>query len=64
MPTFEFNSPTPIKAAVIFPEITDKYLNISSESRLKEAVGLALAINLDVVHQEILSMAIVSEKGG
>ena len=56
MPTFEFNSPTPIKAAVIFPEITDKYLNISSESRLKEAVGLALAINLDVVHQEIVRL--------
>ncbi|MBQ9731565.1 MAG: GTPase HflX [Alphaproteobacteria bacterium] len=56
MPTFEFNSPTPIKAAVIFPEITDKYLNISSESRLKEAVGLALAINLDVVYQEIVRL--------
>ncbi len=56
MPTFEFNSPTPIKAAVIFPEITDKYLNISSESRLKEAVGLAQAINLDVVYQEIVRL--------
>ena len=56
MSTFEFNSPDQIKAAVIFPDITDRYLNTSPESRLNEAVGLALAINLDIVYQEIIHL--------
>ena len=56
MSTFEFNSPEQIKAAVIFPDITDRYLNTSPESRLNEAVGLALAINLDIVYQEIIHL--------
>jgi len=50
------NKTSSAKTAVIFPEIADRYLNVSSESRLAEAVGLALAINLDVVHQEIVHL--------
>ena len=59
MSTFEFNSPKQIKTAVVFPEIADNYLNISSDSRLTEAVGLALAINLDVVYQEVIKIRII-----
>lgn len=52
----EFNSRPQIKAAVLFPEIAEQYLSISGEARLTEACGLALAINLDVVHQEIIRL--------
>lgn len=52
----EFNSNPRTKAAVIFPEIAEQYLSISAEARLAEAVGLALAINLEVVHQEIVRL--------
>ncbi|MBE6445178.1 MAG: GTPase HflX [Alphaproteobacteria bacterium] len=34
----------------------ERCVGISAESRLSEAVGLALAINLDVVHQEIIKL--------
>ena len=56
MPFAEFNSKPQTKAAVIFPEIAEQYLSISAEARLAEAVGLALAINLEVVHQEIIRL--------
>lgn len=47
------NSDKKSKAAVIYPEILNRPLGISADSRLAEAVGLALAINLEVVHSEI-----------
>ncbi|MBR2033058.1 MAG: GTPase HflX, partial [Alphaproteobacteria bacterium] len=43
-----------INAAVIFPDIAERILTVSSESRLNEAVGLALAINLNVIYQEVI----------
>lgn len=47
------NSDIKSKTAVIYPEILNRPLGISADSRLAEAVGLALAINLEVVHSEI-----------
>lgn len=44
------------KAAVVYPEITNRPLGISGESRLAEAVGLALAINLEIVYSEIIKI--------
>ncbi len=59
MPFIEFGSRPQTKTAVIFPEIADQYLAVSAEARLEEAVGLALAINLNVVHQELLHLRAV-----
>ena len=59
MPFVEFDSHPQTKAAVIFPEIAEQYLNVSAEARLQEAVGLALAINLDVVYQETVRLRAV-----
>lgn len=56
MPLIELNKNKQTNAAVIFPEVAANPLNISSESRLQEAVGLALAINLKVVYQEIVKV--------
>lgn len=47
---------TTIKAAVIFPEVSSVPLTASSETRLEEAIGLALAIKLDIVYQEIIKL--------
>jgi len=54
--TIDLSLKPKIKAAVIYPEIMERCVGISAESRLSEAVGLALAINLDVVHQEIIKL--------
>ena len=43
-----------IKAYVVFPDIDGKDIELSSASRLKEAEGLALAINLDVCGKEVV----------
>ncbi|MBR6663839.1 MAG: GTPase HflX [Alphaproteobacteria bacterium] len=56
MSIIDLSSKPKVKAAVIYPEITEHCVSISAESRLSEAVGLALAINLDVVHQEIIKL--------
>ncbi len=52
----KLNSRARIKAAVIFPEIAEQYLSISGEARLAEACGLALAINLEIVYQDIIRL--------
>lgn len=52
----EFNNKTKIKAAVVFPDITGQKISLSAEARLEEAEGLALAINLDVCHSEIVKV--------
>lgn len=44
------------KAAVIFPNVTADSVFLSPETRLEEAVGLARAINLDVVYTEIVKL--------
>ncbi len=56
LPFVELNSRPQTKTAVIFPEITEQYLSVSAEARLAEAAGLALAINLDVVYQEVIRL--------
>lgn len=48
-----------VKAAVIFPEVAGEYTSLSSEARLEEISGLALAINLDVVFQDIIKIRTV-----
>lgn len=54
MSFIELNKKAQIKAAVIFPEIYGQRIALSAESRLEEAAGLALAINLDVAYKEIV----------
>ena len=56
MPFIEFNQNQRTKAGVIFPDVASHPLRISPQSRLEEAIGLALAINLDVVYSEILKI--------
>ena len=45
-----------VKTAVIFPNLTTSDIRLSPESRLKEACGLATAINLDVAYSEIVKI--------
>ncbi|MBR1825532.1 MAG: GTPase HflX [Alphaproteobacteria bacterium] len=52
----EYNQNTKIKACVICPIVSGKEQSLSAESRLEEANGLALAINLDIVHSEIVRL--------
>lgn len=56
MSIIELNKNKKIRAAVIFPDVIASRLNVSAEARLEEACGLALAINLDVVYQEIIKI--------
>ena len=44
------------KTCVLCPDISNKKVELSADARLAEAVGLANAINLDVVHQEIIKI--------
>lgn len=44
------------KAAVIFPSLTNSTIRLSPEARLKEACGLASAINLEVCFSEIVKL--------
>ncbi|MBQ9271570.1 MAG: GTPase HflX [Alphaproteobacteria bacterium] len=52
----EFNQNARIKTCVICPIISGKEQSLSAESRLQEAIGLALAINLDIVYSEIVKL--------
>lgn len=45
-----------VRAAVIFPSLPTSDIRLSPESRLKEACGLATAINLEVAHSEIVKL--------
>lgn len=45
-----------INAAVICPNVSGSVCGLSEQSRLDEAVGLAMAINLDVVYSEIVNL--------
>lgn len=56
MPIVEFNQNKKSKACVIYPDIPGKNAGLSADSRLEEAVGLALAINLDVIGQNIIKV--------
>ena len=56
MTEFQINTPVKAKAGVIFPNLTKSEIRLSPQARLEEACGLALAINLDVVYQEIINL--------
>lgn len=59
MPFIEFNTDYRTKAIVIYPEIFAAKCSLPPQARLEEAVGLALAINLDVIHSEIVKVRTV-----
>lgn len=59
MSFIEFQKKLPLKAAVVFPDIFGQKTALSAESRLEEACGLALAINLDVVYKDIIHIRTV-----
>ena len=44
------------KAAVIFPSLINSAIRLSPEARLKEACGLAFAINLEVTYSDIVKL--------
>ena len=52
----EYNQNAQIKACVICPIVFGKEQSLSAESRLKEANGLARAINLDIAYNEIIRL--------
>ncbi len=56
MPFIKIDKDKKIRAAVIYPEVSDKPLRVSAASRLEEACGLAAAINLDVVFSQIFKV--------
>lgn len=56
MPFIEINSDKKACACVIYPDISGKNIELSPDARLEEACGLALAINLEVTHREIVKV--------
>ena len=56
MPVIEINSDKKACACVIYPDISGKNIELSPDARLEEACGLALAINLEVTHREIVKV--------
>lgn len=56
MPFIEINSDKKVCACVVYPDISGRNIELSPDARLEEACGLALAINLDVVHREIIKV--------
>lgn len=56
MSHIELNKHSRNKSCVVFPDIVDSDVRLSPEARLEEACGLALAINLDVAHREIVKL--------
>lgn len=56
MPFIEINSDKKACACVVYPDISGRNIELSPEARLEEACGLALAINLEIVHREIIKV--------
>lgn len=56
MPFIEINSDKKACACVVYPDISGRNIELSPDARLEEACGLALAINLEVVHREIIKV--------
>lgn len=56
MTHIELNKDIKSKACVLFPSVADSQIQLSPAARLEEAVGLAAAINLDIVYQEIIKI--------
>ena len=57
--TFQVHKAVSTKAGVVFPNIYDSKILLSSEARLEEAVGLAQSINLNVCFAEITNLKTV-----
>ena len=49
----EFCDKPSVKAGIVFPDILGQKISLSADSRLEEAIGLAMAINIDVCYKEI-----------
>ena len=45
-----------VKAAIIFPDIYGQKISLSANTRIKEAAGLALSININVCYTEIIKI--------
>ena len=56
MPFIELNSDKKACACVVYPDISGRNIELSPDARLEEACGLALAINLEIVHREIIKV--------
>ena len=56
MRDYQITPRAPTRAYVIFPNISDSKIQLSASSRLEEACGLARAINLEIVHSEIINL--------
>jgi GTP-binding protein HflX len=56
LPLIKTKQKAATNTAVVFPEIGGQRIALSADSRLSEAVGLALSINLHVVKQEIVKV--------
>ena len=56
MPFIEINSNKKACACVVYPDISGRNIELSPDARLEEACGLALAINLEIVHREIIKV--------
>ena len=52
----EYDQNTSVKTCVICPIVAGEKQSLSAESRLEEAKGLALAINLDIIYAEIVNL--------
>lgn len=45
-----------IKALVVYPYVYERHAGIDKDNRLEEAIGLSLAIDLDVIYSEIVNI--------
>ncbi len=52
----EFNQKVATKTAVVFPDVYGQRVSLSADARLREAVGLAIAIDLDVIYKEVVNV--------
>lgn len=55
-PIINTNKNYRLKAGVIFPNVAAQPVRLPPEARLEEACGLARAINLDIVHTDIVNI--------
>ncbi len=55
-PTININKNYRPKAGVIFPNVATQPVRLPPDARLEEACGLARAINLDIVHTDIVNI--------
>ena len=56
MPFIEIYYDKKACACVVYPDISGRNIELSPDARLEEACGLALAINLEIVHREIIKV--------